>query len=80
MGEVVGSIVPHWYDVANSLRDLADEIEEGLYGDITSLALVMEPESAPLETWCCGPQSGARSSMLLHGEAFLMYVSSEGAA
>ena len=74
MGEVVGSIVPHWYDVANSLRALADEIEDGLYGEVYALATILENADQDRQTWCCGPGSSADVSMLLHGHAFLMYA------
>lgn len=74
MGDVVGIIEPHWYDVANSLRALADEIEEGHFGEVTALAAVIENVSGELNTWCCGPASGREASKKLYAEAFLMYV------
>jgi len=74
VGDVVGRIEPHWYDVPNSLRALADEIEEGRFGEIQSLAAAIRSTDGTLDTWSCGPVSDADDCKLLFGEAFLLYI------
>lgn len=77
MGDVVGRIEPHWYDVPNSLRALADEIEDGRFGEIQSFAAAIRSTDGSLDTWSCAPVSDADDCMFLFGEAFLWYLNGQ---
>ena len=68
--KVVGEIKPPEYkDPVQMLRNLANGIENGEYGDIQGIAVVTANDEGALDMFAGGPQSDIHATAFLFGSA-----------
>jgi hypothetical protein len=63
---------PDYYDVASALRNIADSIEAGEYGEVLSCGVVLAGNT--LEVFGAGPDSEAPMMVTLFNSASFRFV------